>query len=362
VKLKVTGNPNQTVALDANGVAQFSYKGLVGDPAGKPYSVGATYGGDGANTTDTGYAVSTASATFDVSPAASVITSTWPTTPAPLYVLLGSTNLLTINVSSLVGGTPTGTVNVMNGATILETVTLDGNGNAQYNTSGLAGSRVPAKLGTYNLTIVYSGDQNYATTSYNLPTFEVIPTRLLITSDPASLTTTAGVAVTATLTLQPLVTFTSTDVQFLPGCVITSLPQNAYCTFDVTTLQFYSSSPQTIHVTVSTNVPVNSGSSAALRKGPAPWALAGIFGFGLVGLAFGKKTRFNGRALTILCLVLLLAGSVFSVTACTNGSYTHTPAAAVAVTPAGTTNIIIQATDSNGTVISLPFTLPITVQ
>jgi uncharacterized membrane protein YuzA (DUF378 family) len=112
-------------------------------------------------------------------------------------------------------------------------------------------------------------------------------------------------------------------------------------------------------MTISTNVPVNGG--AFLRMGPAPWELAGLFSFGLFGLVFGRKTGFNRRALTIVCLMLMLTSAVFGVTACTNSSYTHTPPAPVVKTPSGTSNVVVTTT-WNGTLVSLPFALPVNVQ
>jgi uncharacterized membrane protein YuzA (DUF378 family) len=119
-------------------------------------------------------------------------------------------------------------------------------------------------------------------------------------------------------------------------------------------------------MTISTNVPVNVGTSSIRGSGSPPWSLAGVFGFGLIGLVFGRKTRFNGRALTIICLMLLFAGALFGVTACTNSSYTHTPPAPVVTTPAGTYNVAVAVYQFNANVtLPLPqpyLILPVTVQ
>ena len=113
-------------------------------------------------------------------------------------------------------------------------------------------------------------------------------------------------------------------------------------------------------MTISTNVPVNGGAFALVRPQPASWTLAGLFGFGLIGLVFGQKSRFRSRLLTVICLMLLLAGSIGGVTACTNNGYTHTPPAPVVTTPAGTYGVVVTFSQF-GTVHSLPFTLNVTV-
>jgi hypothetical protein len=116
----------------------------------------------------------------------------------------------------------------------------------------------------------------------------------------------------------------------------------------------------TTTLTLSTNLPVNVG---AVRTGPSPFAFAGLFGLGLLGLAFRRRATLHRGALTIACLMLLLAGTVMGVSGCTNAGYTTTPPAPHVVTPSGTYNIRIYATDPvDGTVKTLPFTLPVTIK
>ena len=64
--------------------------------------------------------------------------------------------------------------------------------------------------------------------------------------------------------------------------------------------------------------------------------------------------------LTIICLMLLSAGVIGAATACTNNGYTHTPPAPVVTTPAGTYSVVVTM-NQNGTVVSLPFTISVTV-
>jgi len=351
VNLSVSNNVGKSSqSLDANGVATFTFSNLQGGS----YNVNATYTGYGTLGTAPDFAVSAAKqVTFSVSRAVPNVTVT---TPAA-YLLIGGTNSITATVASSVG-VPTGTVTFMNGSALADpnqpATTLNGLGTATFNTSNLA-------RGTYNLTAVYSGDQNYASVSIPISTFQVIDPSVLITAAPSSLTLTPGKAGSVTLTLQGLVGFGGDKVAVSLACDTSTLPQYSECSFDNTTIGIVSNGTATVVLTISTNVPVDSGSSSvAVRSGPAPWALAGMFGFGLLGLAFGKKTRFNGRALTLICLMLLFASAVFGVSACSNSGYTHTPPSPVVTTPAGSSNVAVNIT-WEGKVVSLPYTLPVTV-
>jgi sugar lactone lactonase YvrE len=349
VLLKVTGHGAQTAQL-VSGVATFSYSGLLGGT----YKVNATFEGYGTQGAAPDFAVSVApQVTFTVKQATPSVTLTTPAT----YLLFGGSNTVTATVASGVG-VPTGTVAFMNGSSLADPtqppITLNGLGTATFNTSNLA-------LGTYTLSAVYSGDQNYSPVTIAVSKFQVINQSVLITATPATLNLTAGVPGSVSLNLQGLVGFGGPKSAVVLGCTTTTLPKYSECTFDNTTIQITpAGGSATVVMTISTNVPVNGG-TAALRTGPAPWALAGIFGFGLFGLAFGRKTRFNSRALTIVCLMLMLTSAVFGVSACTNSSYTHTPPAPVVTTPGGTSNVAVTTT-WNGTLVSLPFALPVTVK
>ena len=70
--------------------------------------------------------------------------------------IYSQTVVLTTSVSGG-SGTPTGTVNFMDGATTLATVTLNGAGQAAYTNTSFA-------LGSHSLSVAYSGDHTYAPT------------------------------------------------------------------------------------------------------------------------------------------------------------------------------------------------------
>jgi hypothetical protein len=166
VELNVSGQGTLSLPL-TNGVASHTYSSL----GGGSYKVSAVYQGMGVAGTPPDFAVSAAKTTFTVTLATPALTVSKPST----YVLYQGTYALTIGVSSTVG-TPTGTLRVMNGTKpadpTQDPIPLN---NPVFNTSNLA-------VGAYSLTIIYSGDQNYAPASLAIPAFEVVPPSVLITA------------------------------------------------------------------------------------------------------------------------------------------------------------------------------------
>jgi hypothetical protein len=315
--------------------------------AGGTYNVKAKYTGD------VNFSGGQAKATLTVAQAVPTITTSTPTA----YVLLGNSSTITATVTSP-QGTPTGTVTFMQGSSPADptqiNLPLNGNGMVTFSTSNLA-------RGAYNLTAVYSGDQNFSTVSSVPVTFQNIPSSVLITATPAASTLKAGLPGTVSLSLQSLVGFEKT---VNVACDTTTLPQYSECTFDNPNIAIPLGGTAAIVVTISTNVPVNVAGLRDPGFGRSSLAFAGAFSFGLLGLIFGKKTRFDGCVLKMLCFTLLLSSAAIGITGCTNSGYTNTPPAPHVTTPSGTSNVSIIATDpsANNAVVSLPFTIKVTVQ
>jgi hypothetical protein len=372
--------------LNSSGVATFNFTNLTGGS----YNILATYGGEGTagatlnscspsssacfagSALSSSFTINRATPSFTVGPPGTEGCLTWTAancTPNPEYVTayLGtdfvdvtSSTWLTASVISTVG-TPTGSVTfLVNGKPVDATQPQN-----SLNASGIADfSLVNLPLGVYTISAQYNGDQNYASETITLPTFEIINPSVEVTATPSTVSTAPGTAVTATLNLMPLVGF-SQSVSL--ECVSASLPQYTECTFAYPnsgggTVSVGGTSPSTIVVTISSNVPVNSGAVAFPRQ--QPWALAGLFGLGLLGLVAGRK-KFN-RYLTMIGLAVMLSGVFMGVTSCTNAGYSTPPAAPKVATPAGTYNVqIISYNPSNLQQNSLTtpvFTLPVTIQ
>ena len=130
--------------LNSSGVATFSTSSL---PAGTD-SITAVYSGDPNFTT------STSSVLSQVVLQASSTTLTSGTNPS----VSGQSVTFTATVAASSGaGTPTGTVNFLDGTTTIGTGTLS-SGVATFSTSSLA-------VGTQSITAVYSGDTNFTTST-----------------------------------------------------------------------------------------------------------------------------------------------------------------------------------------------------
>lgn len=410
--------PKQQQALDAAGSATFTYTNLLGGS----YNVNANYDGDGAagatqNTCSPAgslcFAGSAAKTTFTVTPATPAFAVGPPVTnstclswsgngsngnsctPNPKFVTNWAGNtyvqsanpvFITASVTSKVG-TPTGTITFMqngkpadpsqgvNGA-----IPLNGKGVATFSLQNLS-------LGVYNLTAVYSGDVNYAAQNNSLPAFQVIIPSVQVTQKTSgTVNASAGTPVQVTLSLMPLVGFSgdvtlecnSSDapVPIRPPSPSTMLPNYSQCTFlyantvsgttPVGKVLDQNGQPveSTIVVTLSTNVPVNGGTTAGAIRHAAPWSLAGIFGFGLLGLIAGRK-RLN-RYLSLVLFGAVLSGAFLGMTSCTNAGYSTPPPAPKVKTPAGSYTVQIITYDrtalQQNSLTTPVFTLPVNVK
>lgn len=405
--------PKQTQTLDATGSATFTYNNLLGGS----YNVNANYGGDGtAGATQNAcspagslcFAGSANKTTFTVTPASPAFAIGPPVTnssclswsgngsngnsclPNPKFVTnwVGNTYVQSANpvwiaasVTSKVG-TPSGTITfVQNGKPVDPSqgvngaIPLNGNGVATFSLQNLP-------LGIYNLTAVYSGDVNYAAQSNPLPAFQVIVPSVQVTqATSGTVNITAGTPVQVTLSLMPLVGFSgdvtlecnSTDapVPVKPPSPSTMLPPYSQCTFQYANTVTGTSpvgktgpTATSIVVTISTNVPVNGGTTTSAVTRAVPWSLAGIFGIGMLGLIAGRK-RLN-RYLMMVCLGAVLSGAFMGITSCTNAGYSTPPPAPKVKTPAGAYNVQVISYDRNALLqnsLTTPvFTLPVQVQ
>jgi hypothetical protein len=168
------------------GVATFSTSSL----AVATHSITAVYSGD------TNFTTSTSSAVSQVVLQASTTTLTSSPNPS----VYGQSVTFTATVAHSSGtGTPTGTVNFMEGTTTLGTGTLS-SGVATFSTSSLA-------VGTDSITAVYSGDTTYGT-STSTAVSQVV--------NMASSTTTLVSSLNPS-TSGALVTFTATVAAVSPG-------------------------------------------------------------------------------------------------------------------------------------------------
>jgi hypothetical protein len=406
--------PQQTQTLNSAGVATFSYNALLGGT----YTVNADYSGGGK-----AGATQNTCATNAPCFAGSAIKSTFTIARAIPTITLGVpvTNSSCLNYTTLTNGTPSSScaanskfVTVWAGNTYVGwtnpvfvsailtssvgaptgTIAFSQNGQPADPSQGVNGAIAPngngvatfalqnLGKGVYNLTAAYSGDVNYAPQNITLQTFYVIVPSVQITQSGGAVNITPGTPATVTLTLMPLVGFTSIGVslecnssdapiKLAATTPASTLPQYSECTFNYANPSTGSepvgtSGPtaSTIVMTISTNVAVNGGATASIARQQAPWALAGLFGLGLAGLIAGRR-RFY-RWMVVICATTMLSGLLVGISACTNAGYSTPPPAPKVATPAGTYNVQIITYDPEALIqnsLTTPmFTLPVNVQ
>lgn len=148
LKTNLFGNTGQTLQLTNGG----TFTGTVSNLPGGQYNLNAYYAGDGS------YAPSSSSVlALNVTPESSVTSLSSSATGTVAY---GSPLLLTVNTSGTSGqGTPTGTVTIRDGATLVGTYSLASNGGASISSGG--GSAYSFAPGTHSVTAVYSGDNSF---------------------------------------------------------------------------------------------------------------------------------------------------------------------------------------------------------
>jgi hypothetical protein len=276
-------------------------------------------------------------------------------------------------------------------------------------------TNIPNEVTPQTITsIVYSGDSNYApftvtTTANGSPILfqEIRQPSVLITPNPGSVSVPTAIypataSASTTLTITSLLGYgVSTNSAYpsstptlmlnnytLPiafNCV--GLPAHSTCSFsggnytdlngvlhaDEVLVNTDPAQPSSIKVTVTSNV--SGGITTSQNSHSTPYEYAAIFGLGMLGLAFSRKSIHKNGYLVMICLLALTAATA-GLTACNN---TPLVSQAVLGTPSGSYAVSVVAQQvggitipgNNGTPItlygstnqmSLPYTLNVTVQ
>jgi hypothetical protein len=222
-----------TATLNSNGTASLSTTAL---PLGAD-AISAQYEGD------TNFVANTSpSSTVTVTQASS--NASLSASPNPAVIGQSVTLSATIAAVSPGSGTPTGTVQFLNGATVLGTASLNASGVAVFNTSAL-----PA--GADSLTAVYEGDTNFSTSTSTATVEHVTGTSASTTSvatSPASPVFGQSVTLTATVAAGSGASGTPTgSVEFFNGS--TSLGTGTLDSTGVATLMTTSLPTGTLSIT-----------------------------------------------------------------------------------------------------------------
>jgi YVTN family beta-propeller protein len=244
------------------------------------------------------YAVTTSDGTLVVSQAGSAVSLTSSTANANLNANV----TFTATVTSATTGTPTGSVEFLDGSTVLGSGPLNSIGTATYTTSSLT-------AGLHQITAVYQGDVNFdESTSAPLAQIVTAPD-FGLTTNVNTLTLKEGQTGDVTISLDPVGGFKG-SVQF----TCSGLAANSQCTFSPASLTADgSNAKQTDQMTITTKGP-NTGTVAMIHRGnPDGVMLAGIFwlpGLLVGGLLFWQRKKLTAKYRVFL--ILLVAAAVIS--------------------------------------------------
>ena len=276
-------------------------------------------------------------------------------------------------------------------------VPVGADGTAPFGTDCLgidtSNNQIPNILTSYTVTPTYSG-ANYASVTGTPVTFIALRNpSVMLSANPASLNVTAGSKVMTTLTVSSLLGYGVTGAlsnlnnYSLPvelNC--SGLPAHATCSFSYprpdpsspTAVAVLPGAPGTVIMTVNTNVAV--GTTASLQRRPIgyrPQIFAALIGFGLFGIALGRKKTFGARLMALLPLFTLTV-VVLDMVACTSANISPAPQL---TTPSGNYLVTVTAKQSgsrqvpssqigappitvygSANLMSVPFTVKVTVQ
>ena len=231
---------NSTITGLLNGdtvTVTYATTATIASPAGA-YPITATVTGAAlAN-----YSLSVAAGTLTVSPAATA--TALATSASPVFI--GTNITFTATVTSA-AGVPPGTVNFLNGTTLLGTGTVNASGVATFSTSTLT----PA---TYTIVAAYQASANFASSSGTM-TQVVSPGTFTVTANPPSQFVRGPGTTTYTVTVTAMQNFSGNVVLSCSG-----LPSDATCAFATQTLNLSVNGSATTSMIV-----VNTAADAKLR-------------------------------------------------------------------------------------------------
>ncbi|HEY5330397.1 MAG TPA: MBG domain-containing protein [Acidobacteriaceae bacterium] len=211
---------------------------------------------------------------------------------------LGQSVTLTAQVASATSGTPTGSVQFLDGTTVLNTATLSA-GTATFATSALA-------LGAHSLTAVYLGDTNFTGSNSGAAQVVTVSGNLDFTIGAITQTQTVipGAIVSYSFNVAPVNGTYPSSVSFAAS----GLPPGATAMFSPSSIAA-SGGPQTVTVAIQTSTAIIANNSSNSLP-PITFALL------LLPLAGVRRFRKSGKRMTrMACMLLLLGGGALATAA-----------------------------------------------
>ncbi len=282
---------------------------------------------------------------------------------------------LTITVTGS-GGVPSGTVNILDNASISPVQIAS----AALNTSGQATVSLYLSNGSHTLQAVYAGSSTYATSGSTFASASIstqcntnfaVSVSNISPSSSSSMSLTTGQSGTATVTVTPSQVFVaSLNDTGAPSFVTVScsgLPTLSSCTFTPESLELLPGQDAGVISTMLIQTQAQTAGAVppaqlGHKSSPVAWAilLPGMLGLG--GLAWGARRRRWLQRLSLVALVGLVAS--LGTTGCNPRYYyyNHGPGNPPA-TPSGTYTVTVAGQSSNGvTAITNTTTFQLIVQ
>jgi hypothetical protein len=373
--LTVTQGSNGTSTISVTNTVEFS--GVVTLAAtGLPNGVTAAF----ATNPTTGSSLLTLTASITAAAGASTVTITGTsgsltaTTAIALTVNTSPSFTLSASPASLTvtqGGSGTSTISVTTANGFTGSVTLAATGlpsgvTAAFDTNPTTGSSMltltaasTATSGASTITIAGTSGGLTASTTINLTVNSAIPQGFAISAAPTSLTVTAGVGGTSTITVTPSGGFTGT-VSLSCAITPTAASKPATCSLSPASVAI-SGAAQTSTLTVSTTAATTCSSALVHPELPGePWYAAGGATLACL-LLFGIPARRRSwrTMLGMLALLVLLTGGVLACGGGGGGGGGGNNCTPNSGTTAGTYTITV--TGTSGTIVSSG-TITLTVQ
>ena len=269
-------------------------------------------------------------------PPPTLTASTTALTSSASSIVAGGSLTLTATITGVSGstGTPTGTVNFLDGNTSLSSPTLT-SGTASVTTTALA-------AGSHSITAVYSGDSTFSTsTSSNLTiTVTAPPPAATFAISLANVTGTVarGSNITDTITITPTGGFNQ-----VVALTCTGAPANSTCTLAPTSVTPNGTAAITSTLTLTADAPI-----ASLTRTRHDFEVAAILPLGLLSTAaifiMGRRRKISW---TLQLLALATISTLLAAAGC-GGHHTTTPPPATTNTPTpGTYPLTVTATSGN---------------
>jgi hypothetical protein len=244
-------------------------------------------------------------------------------------VAFGIPVTFTATIASATTGTPTGSVQFLDGATVLGSTPLNGIGVATLTSSSLA-------AGSHSITAQYGGDTNFTGSVSPAVSQQVVPAAadFSISASPSSATISAGGSASFTFNVTPVNGFNQAITFSCSG-----LPAKSQCVF-VPLSVTPNGAPVTSMLTISTTAPSAALDVSPVRRNNLPLyaSLSGTM-LGMLWMACrrrsGEKVKSRLRLLAALWFLAVL-------TSCGGGGSSQHPGQPG--TPPGTSQITVSAT------------------